>query len=200
MHILEVILEGPPGLHATWTCYWVGWGLRSLYTAFPCWSCLSYLYFNSFPEGSWVQSVHNFIKSEKLLLMVKTDWRSEPSYPHPVPTFSILSCLDIFSYNFSAFSSWLVPIFFLEKCLMTFRICCLILTLSLDVVSAICRLHYLWSPCKIPFYLVSPIVFSFRAHAIYYLGTIRRFSWNGTKVSNWRFHDNRRMNTSAIIS
>jgi hypothetical protein len=57
-----------------------------------------------------------------------------------------------------------------------------------------------WSLIKIPFYLVPPIVFSFRAHAFFYLGTIRRFSWNDTTVSHWRFHDNRRMNTYADVS
>jgi hypothetical protein len=36
---------------------------------------------------------------------------------------------------------------------------------------------------KIPFYLVLPIVLSFGAHAFFYLGTIRRFSWNDTTVS-----------------
>jgi hypothetical protein len=35
-------LQGPPGLLPTGSCYWVGWGLRSLNAAFPCWSCLSY--------------------------------------------------------------------------------------------------------------------------------------------------------------
>jgi hypothetical protein len=74
------------------------------------------------------------------------------------------------------------------------------LNLSFDVLSVIRRLHNLWSPFKIPFYLVPPIVFSFRAHAFYNLGTIRRFSCNGTEVSHWRFHDNRRMNTSADVS
>jgi hypothetical protein len=64
----------------------------------------------------------------------------------------------------------------------------------------ICRLHNLWSPFKIPFYLVPPIVFSFKAHAFFYLGTICRFSWNGTNVSHWRFHENRHMNTSADVS
>jgi hypothetical protein len=44
------------------------------------------------------------------------------------------------------------------------------LNLSFDVLSVICRLHNLWSPFKIPFYLVPPIVFSFRAHALFYLG------------------------------
>jgi hypothetical protein len=45
----------------------------------------------------------------------------------------------------------------------------------------------------------SPIVFSLRAHAFFILGTIHRFSWswNDTTVSHWRFHDNRRMNTST---
>jgi hypothetical protein len=72
--------------------------------------------------------------------------------------------------------------------------------LSFDVLSVICRLHNLWSPFNIPFYLVPPIVFSFRAKALFYLGTVRRFSWNGTTVSHWRFHDNRRMNTSTDVS
>jgi hypothetical protein len=38
------------------------------------------------------------------------------------------------------------------------------------------------------------------SHALFYLGNIRRFSWNGTTVSHIRFHDNRRMNTSANVS
>jgi hypothetical protein len=58
----------------------------------------------------------------------------------------------------------------------------------------------LWSPFKIPFYIVPPIVFSFRAKAFFYLETIRRFSWNGNPVSHWRLHDNRRMNTSTDVS
>jgi hypothetical protein len=74
------------------------------------------------------------------------------------------------------------------------------LNLSFDVLSVICRLHNLWPPFKIPFYLVPPIVFSFRALACFYLGTICRFSWNGTYVSHWRFHNNRHMNTSADVS
>jgi hypothetical protein len=37
------------------------------------------------------------------------------------------------------------------------------LTLSFDVLSVICKLHNIWSPFKIPFYLVPPIVFSLRA-------------------------------------
>jgi hypothetical protein len=69
------------------------------------------------------------------------------------------------------------------------------LNLSFDVLSVICRLHNLWSPFKIPFYLVSPIVFSFRASAFFYLGTTCRFS-----VSHWRFHDNRHTKTSADVS
>jgi hypothetical protein len=72
--------------------------------------------------------------------------------------------------------------------------------LSFDVISVICRLHNLRPPFKIPFYLVPPIVFSFSARAFFYLGTICRFSWNGTSVSHWRFHDNRHMNTSADVS
>jgi hypothetical protein len=89
----------------------------------------------------------------------------------------------IFSFNFSEFSSWVVSIFLLEYCWITLRIFCLLFNLSFDVLSVICRLHNLWSPFKIPFYLVPPIVFSFKAHAVYFLGTKRCFSWNGTEVS-----------------
>jgi hypothetical protein len=60
------------------------------------------------------------------------------------------------------------------------------------------QIHNLRSPFKISFYSVQPIVFSFRAH--FYLGTIRRFSWNDTPVSHWRFHDNHRVKISADVS
>jgi hypothetical protein len=42
------------------------------------------------------------------------------------------------------------------------------LNLSFDVLSVICRHHNLRSPFKIPFYLVPPIVFSFRTKAFFY--------------------------------
>jgi hypothetical protein len=70
-------------------------------------------------------------------------------------------------------------------------------SLSINTMSWI---HNRRSPFKIPFYLVPPIVFSFRAHAFFYLGTIRRFSWNSTTVSHCRFRNNRRMNTSTDVS
>jgi hypothetical protein len=44
------------------------------------------------------------------------------------------------------------------------------LNLSFDYLSVIRRLHNLRSPFKIPFYLVPPIVFSFRIHTFFYLG------------------------------
>jgi hypothetical protein len=94
-----------------------------------------------------------------------------------------------------SFSTWVVPVFLLEYSIITLRIYCLLFYLSFDVMSVICKLHNLRSPFKIPFYLFLPIVFSF-----FYLGTIRRFSWNYTTVSHWRFHDNCRMNTSADVS
>jgi hypothetical protein len=40
------------------------------------------------------------------------------------------------------------------------------------------RICHLFSPFKIPFYLVRPL-FSFRAFVFLYLGTMRHFSWNG---------------------
>jgi hypothetical protein len=56
-----------------------------------------------------------------------------------------------------------------------------------------------------PFYLFPPIVFSFRAHAFFYLGTIRCFSWNDTTISHKRFDDiavwiHLRMFFNSIIS
>jgi hypothetical protein len=49
------------------------------------------------------------------------------------------------------------------------------------------------------FYFVHFIhLFSRLGHTLFfYLGTICRFSWNGTTVSHWRFHGNRRINTSV---
>jgi hypothetical protein len=56
--------------------------------------------------------------------------------------------------------------------------------------------HDFWLPfCKVPH-----IVFSLKAHAFYYLGTIRRFSSNDKEVWHWRFHDNRLIYTFADAS
>jgi hypothetical protein len=49
------------------------------------------------------------------------------------------------------------------------------LNLSFDVISVICRLHNFRSPFKIPFYLVPPILFSFRAHAFFTWGPYAAF-------------------------
>jgi hypothetical protein len=106
----------------------------------------------------------------------------------------VYTCYVVFSVSsIWPFSTRVVPVFLLEYCIITLRICCLLFKLSFDVLSVICRLHR--SPFKFPFYLVPPIIFSFRTHAFFYLGTICRFSWNGTYVSHWKFHDNRHMNT-----
>jgi hypothetical protein len=42
--------------------------------------------------------------------------------------------------------------------------------------------------------------FLVKGKRIFYLGTICRFSWNGTDMSHWGLHDNRHMNTSADVS
>jgi hypothetical protein len=110
-------------------------------------------------------------------------------------------CVYIFLVFFHL-SAWLVPVFQLEYCILTLRICCLPLKrfkfyksylwyAGFITSDPLWKLHF----CKIP-----PIAFSFRANAIIYLGTIRRFSWNATTVSYWRFHNNRRMNTSTYVS
>jgi hypothetical protein len=55
------------------------------------------------------------------------------------------------------------------------RICDLLLNLYFGVLAVTCRLHNLWSQFKIPFYLVSPIVFSFRVHAFFTWGPYAAF-------------------------
>jgi hypothetical protein len=115
----------------------------------------------------------------------------------------VYTCFVVLSvYSIWPFSTWVVPVFLLESILYNQSplgyVACF-WNLSLDFFSVICRLQHRRSPFKIPFYLVPPIVFSLRAHAFFYLGTILRLSWNGTTVSHWRFHDNRRMNTSADV-
>jgi hypothetical protein len=52
--------------------------------------------------------------------------------------------------------------------------------------------HNLRSPFKMPLYLVLPIVFSFRAHAFFYLGAIRRFSWK------WHYCVNLKVPCTAV--
>ena len=54
------------------------------------------------------------------------------------------------------------------------------LNLSFDVLPVICRLHILRPIFKISFYLVPPIVFSFRALSFFYFGAIRRLPWYST--------------------
>jgi hypothetical protein len=75
------------------------------------------------------------------------------------------------------FSTWVVSTFLLEYYIIIIRICCLLLNLSFDVLSVICRLHNLRPPFKIPFYLVPPIVFSFRAKAFFTWGPYAAFHW-----------------------
>jgi hypothetical protein len=50
-----------------------------------------------------------------------------------------------------------------------------LLNVSFDVLSVIRRLHNLWSPFKIPFYSVPPIVFWFRANAFFTWGPYSYF-------------------------
>jgi hypothetical protein len=81
----------------------------------------------------------------------------------------------------------------IEYCWITVRIFGLLIKFCL-LTSVICRLHNLWSRSIL---FSSPIVFSFRSQAFFYLGTICRFSLNGTYVPHWTIHYNRYMNTSA---
>jgi hypothetical protein len=88
------------------------------------------------------------------------------------------------------FPFWVVPVFLTWILLNHPKGTWPIFKLSFEVLSVICRLHNLWSPSKIPFYLVPLIVFSFKSRAFFYSGTICRFSWNDSYVSHWRFHAN----------
>jgi hypothetical protein len=54
----------------------------------------------------------------------------------------------------------------------------LLLNLSFDVISVICRLHNLRFPFKIPFYLVPPIVFSFRAFFLFGIFLVGWFQYS----------------------
>jgi hypothetical protein len=60
------------------------------------------------------------------------------------------------------------------------------------------RLFFLLCGSSIPH--LNTVVFSFRAQAFFYLGTICRFLCNSKCVSHWRFHDNCHMSTSADVS
>jgi hypothetical protein len=86
-------------------------------------------------------------------------------------------------------------------CLITPRIYflfCIVFILPL-ALSVICRIFILRSPVKILFCLVPLIVFSFRANLLFYLGTMRRLTWNSINLeiphSIWRFHVFHHMHT-----
>jgi hypothetical protein len=134
----------------------------------------------------------------RYVFRLQRHWFNIYSHIGQIVQHDICSVCGIFWTDYLTFSSWVVPIFLLEKCWITLSISWMILNLYFDVLSVICRLHNLWSPFKISLSLGPPIVFSFRAHT--FLRTICRFSWNGKNVSNWRYHDNRHMNTSADVS
>jgi hypothetical protein len=69
-------------------------------------------------------------------------------------------------------------------------ICCLLFKYVFWNLICMCRLHNLRSSKFIFFSSAHcfSVLFSFRAHTFFYLGTIRRFSWNGTTVPHWMFH------------
>jgi hypothetical protein len=88
----------------------------------------------------------------------------------------------------------------LECCWITLRVC--VLLFIFVFWRSICDMQA--SLPLIPFqnFIVfsSTHCLSFGAHAFFDIGTICHFSWNGTYVSHWRFHDNRHMNISADVS
>jgi hypothetical protein len=75
------------------------------------------------------------------------------------------------------FSTWVVPVFLLEYCLITLGICCLLFKLSFYVLSVICRLHNLRSPFQIRSYLVPPIVFRL-GHTYLFTSNLYQFVLN----------------------
>jgi hypothetical protein len=77
----------------------------------------------------------------------------------------------------------LIPIWLFHNMSVCVTILTLICLITLRYVVRLLNLHLttyplydLWSLFKIPWYLIPPIICSFRAHARFYLGTIRRFS------------------------
>jgi hypothetical protein len=110
-------------------------------------------------------------------------------------------CINVmWKFLYLVFLTWAVPVFLFGYCIITLWICCLLLNLSFDVLPVICRLQNIRSRFEIPFYLVPPFVFLFRAHAFFNMVNIFRFSRNGTTVPHWRFHVNCFMTTSAVAS
>jgi hypothetical protein len=97
----------------------------------------------------------------------------------------------LFLSNFVLFLFFLVVYYrfsSLEYCVI--RINCIFFKFVFWQLICDMQIHNLWPPFKILFYLVSPIVFSFRANALFLFGTICRILRNATNVSHWMFHDN----------
>jgi hypothetical protein len=95
--------------------------------------------------------------------------------PHDIIV--VYSCYVVLSVSsIRPFSTWMVPVVLLEYCLITFQICCLLLKICLST-SCLWYAGFITSypPFRIPFYLVPPIDFSFREHALFYLGPYATF-------------------------
>jgi hypothetical protein len=133
--------------------------------------------------------MNNWIKKEFLLTSMNrlNQIEDNGNLHFPVPSMNKLNQTE--AATFSILLCWT---FFRDPVFLYFvanRACNIFNFVVLDFLKGFCfsLFHNLRSPFKIPFYLVPPIVFSFRAKTLFYLGTIRRFSWNGTTVSHWRF-------------
>ena len=95
---------------------------------------------------------------------------------------------------FRFYSSWVVPVFLLEYCMITFRIWCLPFVLFFNVLYVICKLHNIWPHLNIPFYLFPPIVYKL---SFIWGHTLLVMEWH--LVSHGRFLDNHRMNTLWVF-
>jgi hypothetical protein len=106
----------------------------------------------------------------------------------------------IFSFNFSAFLVGWFQYSYLNNVESPLGYVACFLNLSFGVLSVIRRLHGLWSPFGIPFFVEFRPLFSRSGHTHFFNLGPYIISWNGTTVSHWRFHDNRHMNTSGDVS
>ena len=95
--------------------------------------------------------------------------------------FVVFVVCSVYSLSRS-FSSWVGPVYCLNTVRSPLGYVACFLNLPFDVLSVLCGLHNLRTPYKILFYLVPPIVFSFRTHTFFYFEAIRRLSRAGTCV------------------
>jgi hypothetical protein len=78
---------------ATGSWYWVGWGLRSLNAAFPCWSCLSYFVQTILDWVEWAVIQCNLYYEKKILSCKYLI--SHPTYAQTFHSWAVYFLLEV---------------------------------------------------------------------------------------------------------